>query len=141
MPERRVVIVDDENFLQMMMKKQIERDPELSQYPLVQCRNGAEFLQFIAENRTLVEAGQMVCLLDLYMPGVDGLGVIRNLVSQGMIGVLRNIALFTGNMQFLEATSNSDIKQLQQQGVFGDVLDKTSRPETVLGTLKRLAAN
>jgi EAL domain-containing protein (putative c-di-GMP-specific phosphodiesterase class I) len=77
----RILVVDDEPFMLTLLERTLRR---LGYASVETCADGAPALARLADPT----AGADVVLLDLQMPGMDGIEVIRGLVSQGYGGSL-----------------------------------------------------
>lgn len=75
-PTIRTIVVDDESLARRGLKVRLANLAGVE--VVAECRNGREALAAIAE-----EAPDLV-FLDIQMPGLDGLGVVRELQSDGM---------------------------------------------------------
>lgn len=93
----RVLVVDDEPSVRQVVKQMLE----LSGYLVDAASSGAEALRLIGGERRTYD----LILLDLTMPGMDGLEVIRHLRSLG--GVLPKIILMSGYHNRLEDDVNA----------------------------------
>jgi len=77
----RILVIDDEPFMLTLLERTLRR---LGYASVETCADGATALARLADPT----AGADVVLLDLQMPGMDGIEVIRGLVSQGYGGSL-----------------------------------------------------
>jgi two-component system, chemotaxis family, protein-glutamate methylesterase/glutaminase len=71
----RVLVVDDSAFARKVVRESLERDPDIE--VVATARDGLEALEKIAEHKP------DVVTLDLVMPNLDGLGVLRTLPLGG----------------------------------------------------------
>ena len=73
MPKLRTIIVDDEPLALSFLRAKLNKIPEIE--IIAECKNGRE-----AIDKTMDLAPDLI-FLDIQMPGVDGLGVIKTLQS------------------------------------------------------------
>ena len=68
-----ILVVDDEPTLLTLMEESLTKEG----YPVLTATNGVDALNALASHGPDI----YVVLLDLFMPGIDGMGVIRHLVN------------------------------------------------------------
>ncbi|NBQ50244.1 MAG: response regulator, partial [Marivivens sp.] len=76
----KVLIVDDSSSARVMMRKIVESDPALSVQAMAQDAYSAA--------RLMKEALPDVILLDLEMPGVDGITFLKKIMAQRPLPVI-----------------------------------------------------
>jgi len=73
----KVMLVDDQNLVRKGVRSLLELSPEIE--VIAEAADGAEAI------RTIPEVGPDVVLLDMRMPGLSGLDVLRDLAGKGIL--------------------------------------------------------
>jgi DNA-binding NarL/FixJ family response regulator len=73
----KVMLVDDQNLVRKGVRSLLELSPEIE--VIAEAADGAEAI------RTIPEVGPDVVLLDMRMPGLSGLDVLRDLADKGIL--------------------------------------------------------
>lgn len=119
----RVLIVDDELLLRSCMQQILESDPDIT---VPSTCDGAQAVRAVARHRP------DVMLLDLKMPDVDGLSVLRRLPGRGSDGHRPATAMLT------TFSEDEDVLDALEAGADGFLL-KDSAPEQLIHSVKVLA--
>ena len=115
-----VLIIDDAEDLRLMVAEFLETQG----FRVTTVKNGFEGV------RVAVESKPDVILLDLDMPGMDGLETARLLKRQAVTAAIPIVA-FTGQ------TVLNDLPRLQACG-FTELISKPHQPLALLATLRRI---
>ncbi|GAB2911073.1 response regulator [Streptomyces mayteni] len=120
----RVVLADDQALLRSAFRVLVDSDPEMT--VTGEASDGAEAL------RVIREAGADVVLMDIRMPGMDGLAATRAISADPTLAAVRVVILTTFE-------SDDYVVQALRAGASG-FLGKGAEPEELLAAI-RLAAD
>jgi DNA-binding response OmpR family regulator len=95
-PKKKVLIVDDDDAIRNMVERVLRRE----HFEVESARDGVEAIEKLARN----DYGTV--LLDLMMPRVDGLGVLRFLETQ-QEAPLPRVIVMTANLQTAGETASA----------------------------------
>ncbi|WP_292978486.1 EAL domain-containing response regulator [Nitrosomonas sp.] len=123
----RILILDDDPFILKLLHRMLANMGFAS---VICCENGVEALKLLEDTATRPE----LILLDLNMPGMDGIEFIRHLVGQKFTG---NLILVSGEEERMLQTAEK-LVQAHQIPILG-YLQKPVQPDALRALLMKLA--
>ena len=88
-----IILVEDDDGHALLVERNIKRSGFGNQ--IIRFKDGAEVLAFLFDGRFAVDPRQYLMLLDLHMPGVDGLTVLRRIKEDTHCKVMPVVILTT----------------------------------------------
>ncbi len=124
----RILVVDDDQDIRETLRLALEDEG----YEVEEAEDGAEALQLLRDS-----TGPLVVILDLRMPRLNGLGLLRQVKTVAPPEVRHNFVLVTANRAMLSTTG---LKLLQRMDVpivekpfdLNDLLDLVTRAADAL---------
>ncbi len=74
-PSKSVLVVDDSDYMRMMLSKILSQD----HHSVLQAKNGEDCLEILRNDAMLHNVKIKVCILDIMMPGMNGLEVLERI--------------------------------------------------------------